>query len=117
MRPGCGRLLAAGLRPLLGCPRPAPPPPPGRGVAGRWPSPGLRVPEAAEAERLVQEARRAGGPLRRFIACPRLARTVQRCLGAARGPQPVVLECGPGESAPGPPRRAVTLRGRRGRPR
>lgn len=113
MRPGCGRLLAAGLRPLLGCPRPAP----GRGVAGRWPSPGLRVPEAAEAERLVQEARRAGGPLRRFIACPRLARTVQRCLGAARGPQPVVLECGPGESAPAPPRRAVTLRGRRGRPR
>uniref|UniRef100_A0A8B9SIY0 rRNA adenine N(6)-methyltransferase n=1 Tax=Anas platyrhynchos TaxID=8839 RepID=A0A8B9SIY0_ANAPL len=85
-RRGCGRCWAARGRP----------PPPGRGVAGRWPSPGLRVPEAAEAERLVQEARRVGGPLRRFIACPRLARTVQRCLGAARGPQPVVLECGPG---------------------
>ncbi|XP_035420664.1 dimethyladenosine transferase 2, mitochondrial [Cygnus atratus] len=100
---GCGRLLAAGLRPLLGCLRPPGCPmlpPPGwataRRVAGQWPSPGLRVPEAAEAERLVQEARRAGGPLRRFIACPRLARTVQRCLRAARGPQPVVLECGPG---------------------
>ncbi|NXH20881.1 TFB2M transferase, partial [Bucco capensis] len=34
----------------------------------------------------------------RFIACPRLARTVQRCLqdGASPGPQPVVLECAPG---------------------
>ncbi|NXP50592.1 TFB2M transferase, partial [Heliornis fulica] len=34
----------------------------------------------------------------RFIACPALARTVQRCLqdGAGGGPQPVLLECAPG---------------------
>uniref|UniRef100_A0A8C6YLY1 rRNA adenine N(6)-methyltransferase n=3 Tax=Nothoprocta TaxID=8806 RepID=A0A8C6YLY1_NOTPE len=36
--------------------------------------------------------------LRRFVACPELARTVQRCLRvhAAPGPQPLVLECAPG---------------------
>ncbi|XP_021246114.1 dimethyladenosine transferase 2, mitochondrial, partial [Numida meleagris] len=39
---------------------------------------------------------RAGGPSGRFIACPRLARTVQRCLQAGSGPLPVVLECAPG---------------------
>ncbi|NXG51374.1 TFB2M transferase, partial [Psilopogon haemacephalus] len=34
----------------------------------------------------------------RFIACPQLARTVQRCLqgGAGPGPQPVLVECAPG---------------------
>ncbi|NWW95787.1 TFB2M transferase, partial [Rhynochetos jubatus] len=34
----------------------------------------------------------------RFIACPKLARTVRRCLlgKASRHPQPVLLECGPG---------------------
>ncbi|NXV77152.1 TFB2M transferase, partial [Atlantisia rogersi] len=34
----------------------------------------------------------------RFIASPKLACTVQRCLqgGAGRGPQPVLLECAPG---------------------
>ncbi|NXW43624.1 TFB2M transferase, partial [Nyctiprogne leucopyga] len=34
----------------------------------------------------------------RFIACPQLARTVQRCLqgAAGPGPQPVLLECAPG---------------------
>ncbi|NXX47557.1 TFB2M transferase, partial [Tricholaema leucomelas] len=34
----------------------------------------------------------------RFIACPQLARTVQRCLqgGASPGPQPVLVECEPG---------------------
>lgn len=94
---GCRRLLAAGLRPLL-CALPmcwgtA------RRAAGQWPSPGLQVPEAAEAERLVQEMPGPAAPLRRFIACPQLARTVQRCLqgGASPGPQPVLLECAPGK--------------------
>ncbi|KAM6128383.1 dimethyladenosine transferase 2, mitochondrial [Pterocles gutturalis] len=96
----CRRLLpaalAAGLRPLLcglpSCWVPA------RRAAGQWPSPGLRVPEAAEAERLVQEAQQPGVPFRRFIACPQLARTVQRCLqdGASPGSQPVLLEFAPG---------------------
>ncbi|XP_040455431.1 dimethyladenosine transferase 2, mitochondrial [Falco naumanni] len=98
---GCRRLLeaalAAGLRPLLCGLSPcwwvtA------RRAAGQWPSPGLRVPEAAETERLVQELHRPGVSLRRFIACPQLARTVQRCLrsGAGPGAQCVVLECAPG---------------------
>ncbi|XP_027636268.2 dimethyladenosine transferase 2, mitochondrial isoform X2 [Falco biarmicus] len=98
---GCRRLLeaalAAGLRPLLCGLSPcwwvtA------RRAAGQWPSPGLRVPEAAETERLVQELHRPGASLRRFIACPQLARTVQRCLrsGAGPGAQCVVLECAPG---------------------
>ncbi|XP_055665594.1 dimethyladenosine transferase 2, mitochondrial isoform X1 [Falco biarmicus] len=99
---GCRRLLeaalAAGLRPLLCGLSPcwwvtA------RRAAGQWPSPGLRVPEAAETERLVQELHRPGASLRRFIACPQLARTVQRCLrsGAGPGAQCVVLECAPGK--------------------
>ncbi|XP_055569106.1 dimethyladenosine transferase 2, mitochondrial isoform X2 [Falco cherrug] len=98
---GCRRLLeaalAAGLRPLLCGLSPcwwvtA------RRAAGQWPSPGLRVPETAETERLVQELHRPGASLRRFIACPQLARTVQRCLrsGAGPGAQCVVLECAPG---------------------
>ncbi|XP_030302494.1 dimethyladenosine transferase 2, mitochondrial [Calypte anna] len=97
---GCRRLLAAalaaGLRRLL-CSLP-PCSASARRVVGQWPSPGLRVPEAAEAERLVQQLQRARPPLRRFIACPQLARTVQRCLqgGASPGPQPVLLECAPG---------------------
>lgn len=97
----CRRLLAttlaAGLRPLL-CGLPlcwatA------RRAAGQWPSPGLRLPEAAEAERLVQQAQRSRASLRRFIACPQLARTVQRCLqsGTGPGPQPVLLEFAPGK--------------------
>ncbi|XP_075352151.1 dimethyladenosine transferase 2, mitochondrial [Mycteria americana] len=92
----CRRFLAAALRPLLcglpSCWATA------RRAAGQWPSPSLRVPEAAEAERLVQQVQRTGVPLRRFIACPQLARTVQRCLqgGASPGPQPVLLECAPG---------------------
>ncbi|GAB0187157.1 dimethyladenosine transferase 2, mitochondrial [Grus japonensis] len=96
----CRRLLAAalaaGLRPLL-CGLP-PRWTTARRAAGQWPSPGLRVPAAAEAERLVQQVQRAGVPLCRFIACPKLARTVQRCLqgGASPGPQPVLLECAPG---------------------
>ncbi|XP_065585636.1 dimethyladenosine transferase 2, mitochondrial [Cyrtonyx montezumae] len=88
---GCGRLLAAGLRPLLGergpCWAAA------RRAAGWWPSPELRVPQAAEAERLVPQT---GGRCGRFIVCPQLARTVQRCLQAGSGPQHVVLECAPG---------------------
>lgn len=97
----CRRLLAAalaaGLRPLL-CGLP-PCWVTARRAVGQWPSPGLRVPEAAEAERLVQQVQRTGVPLRRFIACPQLARTVQRCLqaGASPGPQPVLLECAPGK--------------------
>uniref|UniRef100_A0A8C8A7E9 rRNA adenine N(6)-methyltransferase n=1 Tax=Otus sunia TaxID=257818 RepID=A0A8C8A7E9_9STRI len=74
-----------------------------RRAAGQWPSAGLRVPGAAEAERLVQQVERVqatGTPLRRFIACPELASTVQRCLqsgaGPGPGPQPVLLECAPG---------------------
>lgn len=95
---GCRRLLAAalaaGLRPLLcglsPCWVTA------RRAAGQWPSPGLRVPEASEVEQLVQ---RPGVPFRRFIACPQLARTVQRSLqgGASSGPQPIVLEFAPGK--------------------
>lgn len=98
---GCRRLLraalAAGLRPLLcglsPCWATA------RRAAGQWPSPGLRVPEAPEAEGLVQQVQRPGVPLRRFIACPRLARTVQRSLqrGASSGAQPVILEFAPGK--------------------
>ncbi|XP_064365491.1 dimethyladenosine transferase 2, mitochondrial [Dromaius novaehollandiae] len=104
----CRRLLAAalaaGLRPLLCGLQPRWAAAARRAAAG-WPSPGpapgLRVPEAAEAARLVQQVQReqrAGVPLRRFIACPELARTVQRCLqgGAAPGPQPPLLECAPG---------------------
>lgn len=95
--------LAAGLRPLL-CGLP-PCWVTARRAAGQWPSPGLWVPEAAETERLVQQAQRVqrtGVPLRRFIVCPQLARTVQRCLqdGTRPGPQPVLLECAPGK----PPR-------------
>ncbi|XP_030354895.1 dimethyladenosine transferase 2, mitochondrial isoform X2 [Strigops habroptila] len=96
----CRRLLAAtlaaGLRPLLR----GPPPcwATARRAAGQWPSPGLRVPEAAEAERLVQQVQQTSVAVRRFIACPRLARTVQRCLqsGASPGSPPVLLECEPG---------------------
>jgi len=101
---GCGRLLAAGLRPLLGGPGPCWATV--RRAAGRWPSPGLRVPQAAEAEQLVL---RAGGPWGRFIACPQLARTVQRCLQAGSGPQPVVLECAPGKLPAARPRAALGL--------
>ncbi|XP_075002693.1 dimethyladenosine transferase 2, mitochondrial isoform X2 [Calonectris borealis] len=96
----CRRLLAAalagGLRPLL-CGLP-PCWATARRAAGQWQSPGLRVPEAAEAERLMQQVQRPGVPLRRFIVCPQLARTVQRCLqgGTSPGPQPVLLECAPG---------------------
>ncbi|XP_075268772.1 dimethyladenosine transferase 2, mitochondrial [Opisthocomus hoazin] len=94
----CRRFLAAGLRPLLCGLLPPPCWATARRSAGQWPSPGLRVPEAAEAERLVQQLQRPDVSLRRFIACPRLARTVQRCLqgGAGPGPQPVLLECAPG---------------------
>uniref|UniRef100_A0A8C0J346 rRNA adenine N(6)-methyltransferase n=1 Tax=Chelonoidis abingdonii TaxID=106734 RepID=A0A8C0J346_CHEAB len=58
----------------------------------------LRLPEAAEAERLVLERARPSPPLRRFIACPDLARAVRASLecGPACGPEPVVLECEPG---------------------
>ncbi|XP_034620875.1 dimethyladenosine transferase 2, mitochondrial [Trachemys scripta elegans] len=58
----------------------------------------LRLPEAAEAARLVLERARSSPPLRRFIACPDLARAVHASLecGPARGPEPVVLECEPG---------------------
>ncbi|XP_062428100.1 dimethyladenosine transferase 2, mitochondrial [Rhea pennata] len=108
----CRRLLAAalaaGLRPLL-CGLPPCWAAARRAAAAGWPSsgpgpgpgPGLRVPEAAEAEQLVQQVQqvqRARVPVRRFIACPELARTVQRCLqgDAAAGPQPLLLECAPG---------------------
>ncbi|XP_026700394.1 dimethyladenosine transferase 2, mitochondrial [Athene cunicularia] len=60
---------------------------------------GLRVPGAAEAELLVQQTQqkqRRATSLRRFIACPELARTVQRCLQSGTGPKPVLLECAPG---------------------
>ncbi|XP_042751184.1 dimethyladenosine transferase 2, mitochondrial [Lagopus leucura] len=90
---GCGRLLVAGPRPRLLPGGPGPSWATARRAAGRWPSPGLRVPQAAEAE---QQVLRAGGPCGRFIARPQLARTVQRCLQAGSGPQPVVLECAPG---------------------
>ncbi|XP_069708524.1 dimethyladenosine transferase 2, mitochondrial [Phaenicophaeus curvirostris] len=84
--PGCCRRLRLLLPPCWA-----------RRAAGHWASPGLRVPEAAEAERLVQEGGlRRGSPLRRFIGCPRLARTVERCLRGGAGPRPVLLECAPG---------------------
>nr|XP_056709202.1 dimethyladenosine transferase 2, mitochondrial [Euleptes europaea] len=75
-----------------------------RGLAG--PSEGrpfpLRVPQAGEAARAVLGNSRPSPPLRRFIACPDLARTVASRLGRGRGPEPtgrrpaVVLECEPG---------------------
>ncbi|XP_038249908.1 dimethyladenosine transferase 2, mitochondrial [Dermochelys coriacea] len=54
----------------------------------------LRLPEASEAARLVLERARPSPPLRRFIACPDLARAVSASLEC--GPEPVVLECEPG---------------------
>lgn len=115
---GCGRLLVAGPRPQLLPGGPGPSWATARRAAGRWPSPGLRVPQAAEAE---QQVLRAGGPCGRFIARPQLARTVQRCLQAGSGPQPVVLECAPGKPTASPARAAagarrvpVTLRSRCG---
>ncbi|KAM6323870.1 dimethyladenosine transferase 2, mitochondrial [Aegotheles albertisi] len=95
---GCPRLLAAalaaGLRPLL-C---GLPPCWAAAVraAGQRAGPGLRVPEARGAERPGQGVQRPRVPLRRFIACPRLAGTVQRCLRSGPGPQPVLLEFAPG---------------------
>ncbi|XP_075781024.1 dimethyladenosine transferase 2, mitochondrial isoform X1 [Pelodiscus sinensis] len=58
----------------------------------------LRLPEAAEAAQLVLKRARCAPPLRRFIACPDLARTLHASLqrGPARGPPPLVLECEPG---------------------
>ncbi|XP_048340757.1 dimethyladenosine transferase 2, mitochondrial [Sphaerodactylus townsendi] len=62
----------------------------------------LRVPEAGEAARAILENPRAASPLRRFIACPDLARTVVSRLGNSQdaestGRRPAaVLECEPG---------------------
>ncbi|XP_054838243.1 dimethyladenosine transferase 2, mitochondrial [Eublepharis macularius] len=62
----------------------------------------LRIPEAAEATRAVMENSRAPPPLRRFIACPDLARVVGSRLGDYQGLQltgrrpPLILECEPG---------------------
>ncbi|KAF4798782.1 Dimethyladenosine transferase 2, mitochondrial [Turdus rufiventris] len=88
---GCGRLLAAGLRPLL-C-----------GLSPCWVTagrqyPALRVAEPAKEKRPVRKEQRSGLVVRRFIACPQLVRTVRRCLqrGAGLGPQPVLLEFAPG---------------------
>ncbi|XP_064564879.1 dimethyladenosine transferase 2, mitochondrial [Zonotrichia leucophrys gambelii] len=89
---GCGRLLAAGLlRPLL-CGLP-----PCWVTAGRH-YPSLRVAEPAKEKRLVRKEQRSSLVVRRFIACPQLARTVRRCLqgGAGPGPQPLLLEFAPG---------------------
>ncbi|CAI5770636.1 dimethyladenosine transferase 2, mitochondrial [Podarcis lilfordi] len=61
--------------------------------------PPLRIPEEAETTRLVAEKARAPPPLRRFIACPDLARAVASSLQSGRrseGPETVVLECEPG---------------------
>ncbi|XP_027585558.2 dimethyladenosine transferase 2, mitochondrial [Pipra filicauda] len=86
---GCGRLLAAALRPLLCGLSPC-------WVAGRQ-CRGLRVAEAATEEaQVVQREHRGGVPVRRYIACPRLARTVQQCLQRGAGPQPLLLEFAPG---------------------
>ncbi|KAM4902549.1 dimethyladenosine transferase 2, mitochondrial isoform 1-T1 [Sylvia borin] len=88
---GCGRLLAAGLRPLL-C-----------GLSACWVTagrqyPALRVAEPANEKRPVRKEQRSSLVARRFIACPQLARTVRRCLqrGAGPGPQPLLLEFAPG---------------------
>ncbi|XP_077200430.1 dimethyladenosine transferase 2, mitochondrial [Paroedura picta] len=62
----------------------------------------LRVPEAREAARVILQNSRAPPPVRRFIACPRLARTVASRLGSSSGLEPtgrrpaVLLECEPG---------------------
>ncbi|XP_066172048.1 dimethyladenosine transferase 2, mitochondrial [Sylvia atricapilla] len=88
---GCGRLLPAGLRPLL-C-----------GLSPCWVTaarrcPALRVAEPADEKRPVRKEQRSSLVVRRFIACPQLARTVRRCLqrGAGPGPQPLLLEFAPG---------------------
>ncbi|XP_066467603.1 dimethyladenosine transferase 2, mitochondrial [Tiliqua scincoides] len=75
-----------------------------RGLAGRserrscpaQPPFPLRIPEAAEAARLVAENAQAPAPLRRFIACPELARAVACRLGSGRDSGALVLECEPG---------------------
>ncbi|XP_015263941.1 PREDICTED: dimethyladenosine transferase 2, mitochondrial [Gekko japonicus] len=62
----------------------------------------LRVPEADEAARAILENSRAPPPLRRFIACPDLARTVvsRLCHNSVLEPTSrrpaVVVECEPG---------------------
>uniref|UniRef100_A0A8C8R828 rRNA adenine N(6)-methyltransferase n=1 Tax=Pelusios castaneus TaxID=367368 RepID=A0A8C8R828_9SAUR len=93
--------LGAALRPRL-CGLPVCRPP-RRGLGQElWQRPEsrlpLRLPEAAEVTRLVQLRARPAPQLRRFIACPDLARTVVASLnvGPACGPEPVVLECEPG---------------------
>lgn len=91
---GCGRLLAAGLRPLLCALSPC------WVTAGRL-YPALRVAEPAREKRPVRKEQRSSLVVRRFIACPQLARTVRRCLergaGPGPGPQPLLLEFAPGE--------------------
>lgn len=97
---GCGRLLAAGLlRPLL-CWLP----PCWVTAARQYPS--LRVAEAVKEKRPVRKEQRSSLVVRRFIACPQLARTVRRCLqgGAGPGPQPLLLEFAPGELPQAPAR-------------
>ncbi|XP_058690457.1 dimethyladenosine transferase 2, mitochondrial isoform X3 [Poecile atricapillus] len=88
---GCGRLLAAGLRPLLCGQSPC------WMTAGRQ-YPALRVAEPGKEKRPVRKEQRSSLVVRRFIACPQLARTVRRCLkrGAGPGPQPLLLEFAPG---------------------
>ncbi|XP_066034639.1 dimethyladenosine transferase 2, mitochondrial isoform X2 [Chamaea fasciata] len=88
---GCGRLLAAGLRPLL-C-----------GLSQCWVTaerqyPALRVAEPAKEKRAVRKEQPSSLVVRRFIACPKLARTVRGCLqrGAGPDPQPLLLEFAPG---------------------
>ncbi|KAJ6664739.1 hypothetical protein lerEdw1_006312 [Lerista edwardsae] len=56
----------------------------------------LRIPEAAETARLVAEKTPFPAPLRRFIACPELARVVACRLGNGRASGAAVLECEPG---------------------
>lgn len=57
----------------------------------------LRIPEAGETARLVAEKAPSPAPLRRFIACPELARVVACRLGNGRSSRAVVLDCEPGE--------------------
>ncbi|XP_062980379.1 dimethyladenosine transferase 2, mitochondrial [Elgaria multicarinata webbii] len=78
-----------------------------RGVAGpskkahglvkpRFP---LLIPEVDETARVVKEKTKPSPPLRRFIACPELARAVVSRLEKGRGPElqkPLVLESEPG---------------------
>ncbi|XP_042301600.1 dimethyladenosine transferase 2, mitochondrial isoform X2 [Sceloporus undulatus] len=72
-----------------------------RGLAEGWARGVLEVPAAGETARLVAEKTRAPPPLRRFVACPELARSVAAKLGSKGGSEgkeeeALFVECEPG---------------------